>query len=193
MWESNQAQRDLKRLPGRADKIAQNGDVRAIRADTSGIHRQAQTLGKVQIHTGIIELGQAEPGSRKHAIESRGIDGAWRAATLPGAARQLIKLLPIAFVPSRHFYFVLRSLQPLGCTSSPEGSLSSGTSLSLRGRKPVRPVALIAARPPGRQHTSQLARRNLFLVYCFKHFNGRFVALLARRATTQSRYIWPGR
>jgi hypothetical protein len=93
---------DLQRLARRADKIAQNSNVGAIRANASGIHGQTKPLGKIEIHAGIIKLGQAETLRGQHTIQTRRIHWPRRAVTLPRAARQFVKLLPIAFVPGRH-------------------------------------------------------------------------------------------
>ena len=92
----------LQRLAGRAHEVAQNGHIGAVRADASGVHRQTQALGQIQVHAGIVQFGQAETLRGQHAVQPGRIDRPGWAVTLPGAARQLIKLLPIAFVPSRH-------------------------------------------------------------------------------------------
>src|SRR5438105_12166112 len=94
---------DLQRLPRRTDEIAQNSNVGAVSTDASGIHRQAETLGKVEIHSCVVQLRQAEALRWQHAVYPSRIDRPRRAVTSPGAPRQLVKLLPIAFVPSRHF------------------------------------------------------------------------------------------
>src|SRR5947207_12328628 len=94
---------DLQRLAGRADEIAQHSNVRAVGADASGVHGQAEALGKVKIHARVVQLRQAETLRGQHAIYPCRIDRPRRAVTSPGAPRQLVKLLPIAFVPSRHF------------------------------------------------------------------------------------------
>jgi len=98
----NGNERGLQRLPGRADKIAQDSDIGAVSADPARINGKAEALRKIQVDAGIIEFGQAESGSGQHAIQSGGIHGPRRPVPLPGAARQLVKLLPIAFVPRVH-------------------------------------------------------------------------------------------
>lgn len=49
------------RLARRADEIAQHGDVWAISADASGIHRKAEALGEIEIDAGVIKFGKTEP------------------------------------------------------------------------------------------------------------------------------------
>ena len=46
----------LNGLAGRADEIAQNGDVGAVGADAAGIHGQTEALGEIEIHAGIIQF-----------------------------------------------------------------------------------------------------------------------------------------
>ena len=92
-------------MPRRSDEIAQNSNVGAVSADAPGVHGQTETLGKVQIHTRIVELRQAETLRGQHAIQTSRIDRPGRAMTPPRAARQLVILLPIAFVPGRHVTF----------------------------------------------------------------------------------------
>lgn len=98
------AQREnrLTRLAGRADKIAQHVDIGTIGADTAGIDGKAEALGEIEIDAGVIKFGKTETLGGQHAVQARGIHRPRRAMTLPRAARQFIKLLPIAFVPSGH-------------------------------------------------------------------------------------------
>jgi hypothetical protein len=93
---------DLAGLAGGTDEVTKDGDIGAVGADATSVHGQAKKLGLVEIYTGIIKFRKAKASSREHAIEAGGIDRPRRAVALPGAARQLIKLLPIAFVPSGH-------------------------------------------------------------------------------------------
>src|SRR5579864_2020123 len=92
----------LQRLPRRPHEVAQHRHVGAIRADASRIHGQPQLLREIQIDTRIIQLRQTKSLSRQHAVNPRRIHRPRRTMTLPRAPRQFIKLLPIAFVPSRH-------------------------------------------------------------------------------------------
>src|SRR5712691_8408972 len=92
----------LQRMAGRAHKIAQHGNIRAVGSDAPGIDWQSEALGQVQIDTGIVQLGKTETLRWQNAVQACRVDGPRRPATLPGAPRQLVKLLPIAFVPSRH-------------------------------------------------------------------------------------------
>ena len=90
-------------MPRSSDEIAQNSNVGAVGTDTPGVHGQTETLGKVEIHAGIVKLRQAESLCRQHAIQASRVDRPRRAVTTPRAPRQLVILFPIAFVPGRHF------------------------------------------------------------------------------------------
>src|SRR2546430_12653338 len=94
---------DLQRLPRRTDEIAQNSNVGAVSTDASGIHKQAETLGKVEIHACVVQLRQAETLRWQDTIYPCRIDRPRRAVASPRAPRQLVKLPPIAVVASRHF------------------------------------------------------------------------------------------
>jgi hypothetical protein len=106
---------ELKRLARAAHKIAQHRNVRSVSADTPGINRQAETFGQIQIHTRVIEFRETETGGRLHSVSSSGINRPRRPMALPGTAREFVKLLPIAFVPSVHRGF----LRPLRCGQVP--------------------------------------------------------------------------
>src|SRR6266852_6855807 len=95
--------RGLQRLSRRSDEIAQNSNVRSVSPDATGVHWQTKTLREVEVHACIVQLRQAETLRGQHAIDPRRIDRPRRAVMPPRAPRQLIKLFPIAFVPSRHF------------------------------------------------------------------------------------------
>jgi hypothetical protein len=43
-----------KWVAGRTHEIAQNGHIRPIRTDATSIHRQAETLGQIEINAGIV-------------------------------------------------------------------------------------------------------------------------------------------
>jgi len=92
----------LQRLAGGAHEIAEDGDVGAVGTDAASVHGQAEALGELEINAGIIKFGKAETRGGLYAIETRGIDGAWRAMTLPGTARELVELFPVSFVPRIH-------------------------------------------------------------------------------------------
>lgn len=92
----------LQRVAGGADEFAENGDVRAIYTDAAGIDRKIKTLGKIQIHTGVVKFRKTVALRGRNAIQSRRINRPGRTMTAPGPARQFIKLLPIAFLPSGH-------------------------------------------------------------------------------------------
>jgi len=157
----------LNRLAGRADEIAQDGNIGPVGADAPGIHGQAEALGEIEIDAGIIQFGQAETLRGQHAIYARRVHRPRRTVTLPGAARQFVKLLPIAFVPSRHsiLYYVL---------------------LTALDAQPSQKVRLIAAKhglrgvqlpqSPSYSYTPQQTGQDIFLVCCFKHVTGRIVS-----------------
>lgn len=115
-------QQALNRVPGGADKVAQDGDIRPIGTDTPSIHGQAENFCKIKINAGIIEFRQTETLRGQNAIHPRWIDRPGRAVTPPWAKRQLIELLPIAFVPSGHAYSIRRMSRYFGCTILEEGS-----------------------------------------------------------------------
>src|SRR5579871_3206918 len=98
----------LQRLARAAHEIAKHGHVGAIGADASCVHRQTEAFGLIEIDTGIIEFGEAESLRWKHAVQSRRVHGPGRTMPLPWTSRQFIKLLPIAFVPSRHSLLATR-------------------------------------------------------------------------------------
>jgi len=182
-FEIKRLEETLARLAGRAHEIAQNGNVGSIRADAPGIHGQTKPLGEIKVHARIVQLGQAESLRRQHPVYARRIHRPWRTVALPGAARQFIKLLPIAFVPSRHFnrnckpvhiyyYVPLTRLDAPQVQKVPGGSHSFST---------CRACFKTALRPPNRvphgaNHTAQYVRQGIFLAWCFKHVTGRFVS-----------------
>jgi len=92
----------LQRLAGGADEVAEDGDVGAIGADATGVNGEAEAFGEIEIHAGVVQLREAEARGGLHTVHSGRIDGPRWAVALPGAARYLIELLPIAFVPSVH-------------------------------------------------------------------------------------------
>lgn len=92
----------LQRLAGRANEVAQDGDVGAVSANASGVNGKTEALGEIKVDPSVIEFRQTEAGSGLYAIYARGIDRPRRTATVPGAAGQFVELLPIALVPSVH-------------------------------------------------------------------------------------------
>src|SRR5258708_31562421 len=106
---------DLQRLAGGSDEITENGNVRAVGSDAPSVHGQTEPLGKIEIDTRVVQLRQTETLRRQYTINSRRIHRPRRAVTPPGAPRQLVKLFPIAFVPSRH---LLLGPDPLGTIPS---------------------------------------------------------------------------
>jgi hypothetical protein len=106
---------DLQRLAGRTDKIAQNGNVGTVRADAPGVHGKSETLREIEIHARVIQFRQTESLRGQHTIDARRIHRAGRTVTPPRAPRQLVKLLPIAFVPSRHFFASRQIVHDIWC------------------------------------------------------------------------------
>src|SRR5260370_39797745 len=82
--------------------MAQNGNMGAVRADAPGIHRQTEPLGKIEIHTRVVQLGQAETLRRQHTLDARRIHRPRRAGTPPRAPHQPLKPVPTPFLPTRH-------------------------------------------------------------------------------------------
>src|SRR5258706_4894185 len=89
------------RLAGRADELAQSGDIRSVGSDAGGVNRQAQALGGFYIYAGVIEFRQAKPNCWKHTLDAAGVDRARRPVSLPRAVCDCEELVPIVFVP--HF------------------------------------------------------------------------------------------
>lgn len=122
----------------RAHEVPQDRHVRSIGADAAGIHGQTQTLGEIEIHTGIVELGKAKALCRQYPVQTGRVDWPWGPMALPGPARQFVKLLPIAFVPSGHFIHAALPLTlyyalccPVGCAIP----LKSGSQLLQAARQ----------------------------------------------------------
>ena len=136
-------------MPRGADEITQHRNVGAVSTDAPGVHRESQTLGLVQVHTGVVQLRQTETLRRPHAIQARRIDRPGWAVMPPGAARQLVILLPIAFVPSRHCFSsrpghapgstcsLIRYIHLVGCTTCREGSDDSRSASCHQWKTPV--------------------------------------------------------
>ena len=94
----------LQRVPRGAHKIAQHGHVWLVGADSPRVHRESEPLGKFQVHASIIQLGKTKTLRGQHAIQPRWIHGPRWTMRPPWAARHLVELLPIAFVPGRHAF-----------------------------------------------------------------------------------------
>jgi len=108
-----------ERLAGGADEVAKHRDVRTVRADSASIHWEAQTFGEIEINAGIVKFRETESGSGLHPVHTRRIDRARWPVTLPGTASNLVKLLPVAFVPSLHLF---KSSDPLDAVKAHRGS-----------------------------------------------------------------------
>jgi hypothetical protein len=96
--------RELQRLAGRADEFAQDSDVGAVHTDAASVDRQAEGFCEIEIHSCVVQFRKAVTLCRSNPIEARRINRPRRAMTAPRAASQLVKLLPIAFLPSGHSY-----------------------------------------------------------------------------------------
>src|SRR6202022_2916700 len=84
--------------------------------DAPGVHRQTEPLGQIEIHSSVVQLRQAETLRGQHTIQASRVDRPGRAMTPPRAARQLVKLFPIAFVPGRHFMLDRETVNLFGNT-----------------------------------------------------------------------------
>jgi len=96
------------------NEFAKDGDVGAVDTDAAGIDWQAKLLGEIEIHASIIKFGKAITLRRRNTIESGRIDRPGRTMTAPGASRQIVKLPPIAFLPSGHHYARANNDRPCG-------------------------------------------------------------------------------
>jgi|SRR5580692_4747880 hypothetical protein len=94
---------DLQRLARRPHEVPQHRNVRAVGADAAGVYGQTELFGQIQIHTRIVQLRQAKALRGQHSVKTSRVDRTGRPMPLPGSAGQFVKLLPIAFVPGRHF------------------------------------------------------------------------------------------
>src|ERR1700680_1443613 len=94
----------LQWLARGAHEITQDRNIGAVSADASRVHGQAQAFGLIQIDPRVIQFRQAKALRRQHTIQPSGIHGPRGAMTLPRTARQFVKLLPVAFVPSSHAF-----------------------------------------------------------------------------------------
>src|SRR5260221_5511880 len=95
---------ELQRVAVGTNEFAKHGDVGSIDTDAAGIDRQAEALGEIQVHASVIQLRKAITLRGRNTIESRRIDRPGRTMTAPGTPRQIVKLPPIAFLPSGHHY-----------------------------------------------------------------------------------------
>jgi hypothetical protein len=114
--------RNLQRAPRGAHEISQHSNVWAVRANSPRIHGKSQPLGEFQVHASVVQFRKAESLRRQHTIQPRRIHRPWWAAMPPWAARHLVKLFPIAFVPGRHSISQCASAQAIGCRLRQEGS-----------------------------------------------------------------------
>lgn len=167
----------LQRVPRGAYKIAQHGYVWFVCADSPRIHWKPQPLGKFQIHARVIKFRKTKTLRWQHAIQPRRINRPRRTVRPPRAARHLIKLFPIAFVPGGHTISLFVLLMPLDAASIQKVHqgfllrLSSGTPLSC----------------PSYSYTSAISMRSTFLACCIKHVTGRFVSRVSEQRFTVRR------
>lgn len=157
----------LPRLPRRAHKIPQHCYVRSVRSDAAGIHRQAETLRLVEVHSRIIQLGQAVARRRQYSIHPRRIHGPRRPMALPWSLRQFVKLLPIAFVPRRHCYLLYVFFYRLDARGAHKVLGRFVSSLSSHVPPAVFLIPACCARLSGAKHTPQMPPATTFLFSCF--------------------------
>ena len=87
---------------GRADKVAEDGNVGTVGTDATGVNREAELFGLLEVDSSIVEFRKAETLRGQNAIQTRRINRTRRAMTAPRATSYLVELLPIAFLPSGH-------------------------------------------------------------------------------------------
>ena len=174
-------------------EVAQHGDVWPVGADTASIHRQAEAFGQIEIHTSIVEFRQAKALRGQNPVQTRRVDRARGAMSLPRTARQLVKLLPIAFVPGRHFFHAALPLTlyyarccHVGCVILLESGIQlpqAARQNPVGVRKPLPSLLTIYACASSARH---------FLVYCFKPVTGLIVSRTFALATVLLLRLEPG-
>ena len=162
----------LQRAPRGAHEIAQHGDVRPVGADSPRIHGKAEPLGKFQVHARVIEFRETKTLRGQHAIQSRRINGPRWTMCPPRAARHVIELSPIAFVPSGHTVLLYVLLKPLDAASVQKVHRAF---LSV-------PLSWMPLPNPSYSYTSVIPRRSIFFACCIKHVTGTFVSRVSGRA-----------
>src|SRR5215470_11877445 len=88
----------------RADEIAEDGDIGSVGADAARVHREAESFGLFEINACVVEFRQAETVRRQNAIQARRINRSGWTMTAPRPTSYLVELLPIAFLPSGHYF-----------------------------------------------------------------------------------------
>ena len=137
---------ELQRLAGRADKVTQDGDIRSVGSDAPGVNWKTEALRHIQVHACIVQFRKAETRGGQNAVKPRRINGPRRAMALPRAARQIVKLLPIAFVPRIH-----RTIQSLTLTWMQNSGLRftyTPSAAIQTCRKHLRKYLLVYLKPP---------------------------------------------
>lgn len=94
---------ELNCAVGGTDEVAQDGNVWTIDTDAASVDGEAKLFGLFEIHTGVVEFGQAKTLGGKHAIQTRRVNRTGRTMAAPRASSYFVELLPIAFLPSGHF------------------------------------------------------------------------------------------
>ena len=156
----------LQRAPRGAHEVAQHGDVGPVGADSPRIHRKPKPLGEFQVHACVIKFRETKTLRGQHAIQPRRINGPRWTMCSPWAARHLVELLPIAFVPGGHTISLDVLLNPLDAASLQK--VHPGSILRLFSR--------MSLPCPSYSYTSVIPRRSIFLACCIKHVTGRFVS-----------------
>ena len=103
----------LTGVAGRADEFAEDGYVGPVHADATGVDWKTETFGLIQTNASVIKFRKTVALCRSHTIQPGRIHRPGRTMPAPRAARQFVKLLPIAFLPGRHSYKSLRALRTL--------------------------------------------------------------------------------
>jgi len=156
---------NLQGAPGGTHEIPKDGNVGAVRANSSRIHGKSEPLGEIQVHASVIEFRKAEPLGWQYAIQARRIDRPRWTVTPPRTPRHFVELLPIVFVPSRHAVWQLALL-----THWMRGA---------PGRFAGRPFCALfqeAIQRLSYSYTPAVPGQSIFLACCIKHVTGRFVS-----------------
>ena len=99
---------ELERATGRADEVAEDGNIGAVDTNAAGIDGQAEPFGLFEIDICVVEFGKAKSLRGQDAIEAGRINRAGRTMTAPRTPRYLVELLPVAFLPGRHTVLLCR-------------------------------------------------------------------------------------
>ena len=184
----------LQWLARRAHEVPQHRDIRSVGADAAGIHRQTETLGEIEVHTGVVQFRQAKALCRQYPVQTGWVNWPWGPVALPRPARQFVKLLPIAFVPSGHFVHavpLLTNVYPLRCLVGCSIALESGIQLPQVVRR--NPVFRYKLSPGLLTIYACASSARHFVAYCFKPVTGLIVSRTFALAAGPPFGLEPGR